>query len=215
MTRCALLFIIVLFCLPSVVLGDRGGYYLGGQLGLSAMDDVEAVGPNGPFNLLPDPGVAASLLVGYDFADSNPRLAKGRVELELTSRQNALDKVEFANGEFAADGDLVAQSALINFFYESRGMQPLLVYYGVGLGWAQVALKDALVSGAALADDSDEVFAYQVGLGLGYQVTGSLTLDAGYRYFATQDAELKDSRGRDLSVEYQNHTILLGARYMF
>ncbi|MDT8419041.1 MAG: outer membrane beta-barrel protein [Desulfuromonadales bacterium] len=215
MTRFLILLLLLLLCLPAVVLADPGGYYLGGQLALSAMDDVEAVGPNGPFNLLPDPGVAASLLIGYDFADSNPRLAKGRVELELTSRRNALDTVEFANGEFAADGDLVAQSALINFFYESRGMQPLLVYYGVGLGWAQVALEDAAVSGAELADDSDEVFAYQVGLGLGYQLTSNLTLDAGYRYFATQDPELKDSRGRDLSVEYQNHTILFGARYMF
>ena len=210
-----LVVLLLLLSLPSVALGDRGGIYLGGQLGANLIDSVEAVGPNGSFSLIPTAGGMGTLVLGYDFADSHPRLAKGRVEIELGVRQNPLDTVEFSSGEFAAAGDLSALSVLMNFFYEYRGLDPLLVYYGVGGGVARVTMNGVTVDGSPLVDDEDDVLAYQAGLGLGYRLTPALTFDLGYRYFATEDLDLVDVRGRELTTDFQNHSIVLGLRYLF
>jgi opacity protein-like surface antigen len=215
MAKYAVLMLILMTCLPSLAFGERGGFYVGGQLGASLIDTVESVGVTGSSNLNPAAGGVGSLLVGYDYADNTPRFAQGRVELELSWRQNPLDTIEFAGGEVAAGGDLAAHSAMLNFFYESHGLTPLLAYYGVGVGVARVALDQATVGGLPLADDADAVPAWQIGLGLGYRLGSRLTVDAGYRFFATQDPEFEDVRGRKFSTEYQSHTILLGARYLF
>lgn len=213
-TKSALL-LLVLLSIPAVVFGGNGGLYVGGQLGLSLSDSVEVDSPSGPFHLVPTVGGIASLQLGYDYADQYPDIAQGRIELELSLRNNPLDTVEFAEGEFEAGGNLTVQSVMLNFFYEYHELAPLLAYYGVGGGVARVLVEDATVSGMSLADDADDVFAYQIGLGLGVEVSPAMTVDVGYRYFAALDTEFEDSRGRNLSLEYRNHALLFGVRYDF
>lgn len=213
-TKFALL-LLLLVSTPSVVFGGNGGFYAGGQLGLSLSDSVEVASPSGPFHLVPTVGGIGSLQLGYDYADLYPDIAQGRIELELSWRNNPLDTVEFAEGDFDAGGNLAVQSVMLNFFYEYHELAPLLAYYGVGGGVARVLVEGATASGMSLADDSDDVFAYQLGLGIGFEVSSDMTLDVGYRYFVAQDAEFEDSRGRNLSIEYRNHALLFGARYCF
>ena len=60
-------------------------------------------------------------------------------------------------------------------------------YIGGGLGVANVAIDNLSLSMngvTILGSEDDTVFAYQVGLGIGYEINDEMTADFGYRYFA-------------------------------
>jgi opacity protein-like surface antigen len=71
------------------------------------------------------------------------------------------------------------------------------------------------VSGQPFSDDSDTVFAWQVGGGVGLRVNPHLLLDLGYRYFSALDPSFSDATGAEFDSEYNNHTVFLGARLDF
>jgi opacity protein-like surface antigen len=88
-------------------------------------------------------------------------------------------------------------------------------YLFAGIGFAQVELNGLGQAGVAVtANGDDTVFAYQLGLGVGYAATESITLGLEYRYFATSDPE-DTITGGDIEWEYPTHNILVGIRYSF
>ena len=58
--------------------------------------------------------------------------------------------------------------------------------------------------------DDDTVFAYQAGLGVGYALNDSATLDLKYIYFATEDADFDG-----IDAEISSHNVVLGIRFAF
>ena len=85
-------------------------------------------------------------------------------------------------------------------------------YLSAGLGFAKVEVNDLNVPGSGLpnSNDDDTVFAYQVGVGVGYAVNEKVTIDAKYRYFATSDHEF-DTR----EAEFASHNFFFGVRVNF
>ena len=62
--------------------------------------------------------------------------------------------------------------------------------------------------------ESDTVFAYQLGAGVGIGAAPNVTLDLGYRYFATGDVSpIDDSDHIDISIA--SHNIMAGVRVGF
>ena len=62
------------------------------------------------------------------------------------------------------------------------------------------------------------VFAYQLAAGVGYVISKQITLDLGYKYFATAKPEFEFSAGfggGKVEAEYSSHNIFLGLRYSF
>ncbi len=93
-------------------------------------------------------------------------------------------------------------------------------YVGGGLGLAIISLDAESAQGMSLVDDSDSVFAYQVGAGLGYEFPlpegRSVTVSLDWRYFGTQDPTFAgDVRGGDFDAEISGHDIGLGLIYGF
>ena len=91
------------------------------------------------------------------------------------------------------------------------------------------AARDAALRGAQLPQgavpdlsDTDTVFAFKVGGGLGYELTNHITLQVSYRFFKTNQLEFK---GRSSLANYvntvsattdlQGHLFEVGARYRF
>ena len=67
-----------------------------------------------------------------------------------------------------------------------------------------------VVGGNDPTDDDDIVFAYQLGAGIGYGISENLTIQAGYRYFATADPDFSGTE-----AEVASHDIYLGMRFYF
>ena len=93
-------------------------------------------------------------------------------------------------------------------------------YVGGGLGVATISIDTENAQGISLSDDSDTVFAYQVGAGIGYEFPleegRSVTVSLDWRYFGTQDPTFKgDVSGGDFDVGISGHDIGIGLIYGF
>ena len=66
-----------------------------------------------------------------------------------------------------------------------------------------------------MADDSDTVFAYQLGVGLGYAITKVAILTIDYRFFGTLEPEYTDVSGASFSSDYFLHRVGIGVRLNF
>jgi opacity protein-like surface antigen len=168
----------------------------------------------GQFNFSFKPNLSGSAVIGWDFAPGNP-VGEGRIELEYTRRSNQLDTVKFAEGRFKGDGDVKADSLLINFFGvypDKKNWQP---YFGVGLGAARIEAASLKVTDQPLAGGTDTVVAYQLATGIDYTLTKYLHLDLGYRFFNTVRPQLTESNGQKFKMDYMSHNLIFGLRVGF
>ena len=93
------------------------------------------------------------------------------------------------------DGSTSFFSVMANVWYDFNIAGPWETFVGVGVGMAQANVNDLEVNyyGYAtsnIADGSDWVFAYQFGVGAGYNLDNGVRLSAQYRYFGTDEAEI-------------------------
>ncbi|HKW54804.1 MAG TPA: outer membrane beta-barrel protein, partial [Stellaceae bacterium] len=118
-------------------------------------------------------------------------------------------------GSTSASGHTTAISAMLNAYYDYDTGSAWRPYIDAGVGAARLSMKNVVTSGVPVVDAYDTVFAYQLGLGLGYEVTKSLTLAVEYRYFTTLDPTFKDAAGTSFNSEFTSHNLSLGIRYRF
>ncbi len=211
--RMSLALLLILWALPLPAADD--GYYIGAWGGGVLLDEAKGRGSEGTLNADFEPGYGAGISFGYDLGRQYPEVGQGRLEIEVAQRRNDLDDIEFSDGTAAASGDVTALTVMFNSFADFYQYRPWLPYVGLGLGYAQVSLNDAQVTGGALGDDSDGVFAYMAAVGVGYQVTSMVTLDLGYRFLGALDPKFKLADGTTVDWDYDSHSATLGLRVKF
>jgi len=188
------------------------GPYIGGEAGAVFLSTAKFTSDNTADNseVKSKTGFGLGLLGGFDFGTY-------RLEGEFAYRKNNLKEITFVGSSTEpVSGDVSSMALLVNGYYDFRMVSPTFVpYLGLGLGGARVKAKVIHQDGSTIADDSDTVFAYQLAAGVGYAVSKEVTLDLGYKYFATAKPEIRDANGVKGKGEYQTHNIFLGARYSF
>ena len=163
------------------------------------------------------PGTLAKVAV--DGAIALGRLPAGTEYAHLPpAQQQAFD--EAAKGSQDVDGAFSMLAFMANVDYDFETGSRWVPYIGGGLGVATISLDTKTASGTSLADDSDTVFAYQVGAGIGYEFPlaegRSVTVSLDCRYFGTQDPTFKgDVTGTEFDVEISGHDIGIGLIYGF
>lgn len=202
--------------------------YIGGNISWTAPQDADFEYQNSADESPPltfgteyDAGLGFGLVFGKGY-DNNLR-----IEGELSYRRNDLASFSLAGETFAATGDISALSFIFSTYYDLANPTPFTPYLGAGLGGAYINL-DARQIDPIFADivynDQTLAFAYQLGGGLAYQLNRYLTLDLGYRYFATptlklkdQDAQVNASGGalNTFETDYASHNVSLGLRLAF
>jgi len=183
------------------------GLYVSGNIGFAMLSDSDITDSTEPVTLTMeyDTGWALGGALGYDFN-------RFRVEGEISYQTNDIDKVGAMGVSLAASGDVSSLAFLINGYFDFVNDSAFTPYITAGLGYAQIDLNDFNVAGSGESDysDDDSVFAYQVGLGVGYAVTEKVTIDVKYRYFATEDLEFDTTE-----VDVASHNFLFGVRFNF
>jgi opacity protein-like surface antigen len=200
---------------PAASVADAAeGWYVSGQAGGSFVSDAALDDPTGILAALGtevefEPGfsVAGSVGYGFDFGV--------RVEGEVNYAENDIDQFEILGFSVDGDGDVSVIGFMANAWYDLDTGGPWTPYAGGGVGAAIISVNDAAILGIPLADDDDTVFAWQLGGGVGYEITPAWILSLDYRFFATADPDFTSVGGVPFSSEYDSHRVSVGVRYTF
>ncbi|SDL82600.1 Opacity protein [Geoalkalibacter ferrihydriticus] len=190
------------------------GFYLGAFAGTQYLEDSALRSTQGDRRLIVefDWGGHAGLALGYNTGHyfSKYDNITGRIELEVAARQNDVDMVEQGAGFRSAGGEMKVTSLMANTWIDIQTDSIFVPFFGGGLGAARLVFDNP-----SFSDDSDTRFAYQVGGGVGLPVGRHLSLDLGYRYFATLDATFTDVAGVRNEMDYATHNLTFGLRLNF
>lgn len=203
------------------------GPYVSLQGGASFLSDADNVGGGISIESSFETGFGLAAAVGYGIRNSAIR-----VEAEVSYRRNDFDKLTITNDggdgsfndlSFVADGNISALGVMANVFYDFRLGHRVKPYVGGGIGVARLSIDNAAILGGTVVDDDDTVFAYQVGGGVGFEVTPATTIFLDYRYFATADPSFLffpdilgvGGIGVAFDSEYASHNVSIGLRYNF
>jgi len=204
--------LLLLLCGPAMA--QHSGPYLGAYLGSNTLQSSQGSDQSGSFGLKFTSALQGSAVCGWDFEPGNP-LGEGRIELEYSRRSNPLDEVKFVEGSVQGDGDVTADSLLVNFIGVYHDKSRWSPYVGAGIGAARIEASALEVTGQPLSNDSDIVFAYQLLAGLEYAMTDSLSLDLGYRYFSSSQPKFSEANGQVFEMDYLSHSVVLGLKVGF
>ena len=203
---------IISFCVLAIFFYSSAfsdeGLYVCGNIGFAMLSDsdiTDSTDPGVTLTMEYDTGWTLGGALGYGFGSF-------RVEGEIAYQANDIDKLSILGIPFNASGDVSSLAFLINGYFDFVNDSAFTPYLSAGLGYAKVDLNDFNIAGSGEPDysDDDSVFAYQVGLGVGYAVTEKVTIDVKYRYFATEDPEFDTAE-----VEVASHNFLFGVRFNF
>ncbi len=191
---------------PVVDTGDEG-FYISGAVGIGIPEDLKCSGSQtangsnsrmlstsqqtaqnqGSDKIDMDTGLALNGAIGYDFGDARLEAAVGYQSHDVADSESQ-------------DGDISLLTVMANAYYDIDTGSDITPYLMAGAGLAHVDPSGA---------ETDNVFAWQVGAGLGFKVAEGTTLDLGYRYLKPNKFDTGNGRHGKLAV----HNVMLGLRY--
>lgn len=168
---------------PPLVKTERTGLYISGAVGIGMPGSLDT--DAGDIDL--DNGLVLNGAVGYNFGSARLEAAIGYQNHDLN----------------LFNSDVALLTLMANAYYDidtDSSVRPYIMG-GVGLANAHTSW-----------DDEDETeLAWQVGAGLGFEITDNTTLDLGYRYLKPNDF-FNAFMG---NVKSKSHNVMLGLRYQF
>ncbi|MDA8139661.1 MAG: porin family protein [Desulfobacteraceae bacterium] len=176
--------------------------YLGGTiLSNSDMDDSGYAGTR--FDVDYEPGITAGVAIGHDFG-------RFMVEGEATYQTNGVQKIitkPAGGGSYEnanVSGNAVLFALFCNVYYKFIKEGAVLPYVMAGLGRGSLAVE------GSLGNDSDSLFTYQAGAGVGIRLTDKLNLDVRYRYLKTDTGYFNTTH-----ISYGGHSGIVGLSIKF
>ena len=150
--------------------------------------------------------------IGYRLGESGDY----RVEGEVAYQNNEVDRID--NNSLPVPigvGTLSSMEAsmltfLLNGYIDFNYGSAFSWFFTGGFGFARI--DGEMTVGGVTDDEDDTVFAYQAGVGAGYAVTETVTLDCKYRYLSTEDFNIE---GGHVEVASPSHSITAGIRVAF
>ncbi len=193
-------------------------WYVSGNVGAAILQDAEVTdtftGGSVTGDVEFDTGYGASGALGHAWGPF-------RLEGEISYRKNDLDKVNVTSltvagvvftglGSASLGGDVSSLGFMANGYYDFDTGGPWVPFVGACIGGARLNIDITSVAGiATVYDQSDMVFAYQAGAGIGYKFTPKIMATLSYRFFVTSDPTFNDGVDK-IETEYRNHNLWAG-----
>ncbi|MHB8056724.1 MAG: outer membrane protein [Desulfuromonadaceae bacterium] len=204
----------------SAAMSPRQGPYISGFFGTCVLGDAdvssydyrEEISFDDRAEFAPDVNIGGT--AGFDYGAV-------RLEGELSYKHGETATItDRANNEqfHGASGSLGALAMMFNTFFDLHNSSPVTPYLGGGVGFAVLHLSDTYVAEFDLPiyqEGDDSVFAYQIGAGIEIALKQRLSLDFGYRYFATTKANFDSYRDIASELKFKSHNLAIGLRALF
>ena len=199
-----------------------GKWYISTNIGLHIPNDHEWLetkgGNQGSGDVWADESIVLMAAVGY-------KMGPLRVESEFSYRFHDLKhaNVNKANnsGIFTSTGqktlaaDVETFAVMTNLWYERKMGSKWRPFVGGGLGFATHYVDIRKIAGVTQNFyGGDQVFAYQLGAGIGYQMLPHAMISVSYRYFATDEAIVED-KGTKYEANYYSNNLMAGLTFNF
>ena len=199
--------------LPTISFG-ASGMYGSFNAGVAMPADGNMTIPGvGSAKLEYDTSFTVGGAIGYRLGESGDY----RVEGEVAYQNNEVDRIgnnslpaELDDGEILSSMETSVLTFLLNGYIDFNYGSAFSWFFTGGLGFARID-GEMTVDGVSY-DEDDTVFAYQAGVGAGYAVTETVTLDCKYRYLRTENFNIE---GGDVEVASPSHNITVGIRVAF
>ncbi|NIQ01885.1 MAG: outer membrane beta-barrel protein [Nitrospinaceae bacterium] len=190
------LFLSLLFATPA----GAQDFYASGNLGFGIRSDATDTGGGGG-RFINDPAFVIQGAVGTHL---DPSI---RVEGEVAFHHNTAEIPPFID-QFTFQ----VISFMGNGYLDLPTRSPVKPYLGAGVGFALSQLEDDIFG--ATVSDTDVVLAFQLMIGMNFEIFPGITTTVGYRYFTTSDPGY-NLGGTLIEVDYTSHDVLFGARFYF
>ncbi|MCH5277569.1 MAG: porin family protein [Desulfovibrionaceae bacterium] len=202
--------------------GADVGLYVTPKLSWSiqSLDDLKAKGTGGTSEGL-DSGYDGTWGMGAALGfDLYPRfMVPARLEVEYMymgeAEQSGSTNHLFASaGNFSYAQKNSVSSVFVNAYLDMHTGSMLTPYAGVGLGTAWVKSRGNL-AGEGLGSNTETNLAWNLGLGLAFEIDYNTSIDLGYRYASFGKAKTGAAGNGHLESTLGMHQINLGLRYTF
>jgi outer membrane protein OmpA-like peptidoglycan-associated protein/opacity protein-like surface antigen len=224
--------------LATPALARNSAWYVGGDFGALIVEDIDfdfGITPTIPSSATAqiavnhDYGFDAALFVGYD-------LGAFRIEAEVAYKRARIDDIETSvrlpgappgaapvGGSITPDlfpaggGRTSALSFMINGLLDFGDDDGISGFVGGGVGMARVDYNNirAFSNTAAVIDDSDTRFAWQVVAGVRQAISDNVDITVRYRFFNVDNVRTVDFRGFESESRFRSHSLLGGITFNF
>ena len=237
-----LLALVAMLMLPaaSFPAGDQVGGYVAPKFvyGFTQIDGVKLhwshMGDSGSERVgsRTDSTFGGSLAVGYDFEKKFGVPLRAELEYAGFSTAEAKRSYTFDDERMTLKQKFNIQTLFLNAYWDIDTGTQFTPYLGAGIGMGFIKTKGT-ETGYLVSDPTDSWanstssknvtnVAWNIGAGLGYDITDNWTLDVGYRFVGLGSVKTKTYRYNDSDSSiygktknlYQ-HQVSLGARYTF
>jgi len=197
-----LITLVLSLTLSTDVCAEGNGIYVGGIAGATLRPDTVLSSPSLGSQVIDfDVKYMFGGFVGYDFGNHF------RVEAEIAYREN---DIRTGGG---GDPQAGTSAFMFNGYYDLPITKPINLYFGGGLGVATAQLET--ISLGQVIDANENVFAYQLETGIGWNYNPKVNFSLGYRFFDASDPEFVLPAGQRVRMGLKNHELLLKMRYLF
>jgi outer membrane immunogenic protein len=192
--------------------------------GVSMLEDLDSSGGVAAYNLALDEDYDTGFIIGgaigAEFYETSFGTMRGEVELSFTS--NDLSSVSVNNVPYNPGGGTESITVLANVWQDIDLGMPITPFFGGGIGVGFVdANKSATLAAPGVINDSASAFAYQIGTGFRYAMSGSASFEVSYRLRGIAGHDLDLNLGPPvptIPMDYDNsfsHNIVVGLTYKF
>ncbi len=195
------------------------GVYIAPKLMLNFSNTDASISANGQSSSgdsFSDTTMGGALAVGYDF-DVKYNVPV-RTELEFAMGDSVKNTDNSAG--IPISGEIGINSLMLNVYYDFENTSKFTPYVGLGAGIAWVSMEGDIAGVADFSSKTQSNFAWNVGLGVAYDVAENFSVDLGYRYAQFGDAKTATltagaNEARLEADSISAHQVMCGLRYTF
>ena len=189
--------------------------------GLTYMKDVKYQQSNGLFGNIGnkwDSSFGGSLAVGYDFSKKLNVPIRTELEYAAFTKAEAEGTDQPWRDKYKQSNNI--QTLLVNLYYDINTGTKFTPYVGAGMGAGFIRTKGNADWATGIGSKTVTNFAWNIGLGLGYQITNNIALDMGYRF--ADLGKVQTNWNNDYAYPWRleikriyQHQFSMGARFTF